>query len=389
MHSFFRHIAGLLLLMGACSTGAWAQSAPETPAATPGTGVVLWIYRPLMSTGEKCAVQLTINQRPAFTIATGEAVRLNFDSPQAISIVGTTTECAFKANDNVAFDTKRGEEYFVEVSMGGHLLVQRERGKAERPLKRCTLVEPGMHAPKPSAQASATPATTTRPKPGAQKTSDNEPADDETQPVPGNGLLVTEDGMLLTSYRAVRNAGKLLVKGLAPDTNVVYPARRLAIDPNNDLALLQIDSRPPVTDSLPFSLFQGKLEIGEELTVIGTGKMPTRLGMISSRSGQDGIVTAFEATLRAPADTLQPKWRPTMGSPVFDHEGNLLGITDTRRRSRSGKWYVLKPYYVRALFEVAKVKAPILRPRTALRNLPPDEQTKRLSAYVCRVIAKP
>src|SRR5262245_17885105 len=63
--------------------------------------------------------------------------------------------------------------------------------------------------------------------------------DDRRNEVTGSGLIVTEDGAILTNAHVVDDAEKITVS--VPGRKRKYPARLIGTDSQTDIALLRID----------------------------------------------------------------------------------------------------------------------------------------------------
>ena len=137
----------------------------------------------------------------------------------------------------------------------------------------------------------------------------------------GSGVIVDEDGWLITNWHVVRRASKIHVT-LADGTK--YEAKCVSGEGENDLALLKIDAKKP----LPFVELATEREslLGETVIAVGNpfglGQTVTK-GIISAknRKYEAGDIT-FEDILQTDA-AINPG---NSGGPLINTRGQLVGI---------------------------------------------------------------
>jgi serine protease Do len=145
----------------------------------------------------------------------------------------------------------------------------------------------------------------------------------------GSGVIVSEDGYIITNNHVVENADEVKV-GLS-DERTTLDAKVIGTDPQTDIAVLKVERKNlpaiTVTDS-------EKLEVGDVVLAIGNpfgvGQTVTS-GIISARSrGGMGIVD-YEDFIQTDA-SINPG---NSGGALVDAEGRLIGI-NTAILSQSG-----------------------------------------------------
>ncbi len=110
----------------------------------------------------------------------------------------------------------------------------------------------------------------------------------------------------------------------------MYSARVLASDKNNDIAVIQIDDPNFKTlGKIPYVLSDKPIDVGSSIFTLGYPLRSTMgdeikltNGIISSKSGFKGDITTYQ--ISAPA---QPG---NSGGPLFDDNGNLVGIVNAK-----------------------------------------------------------
>jgi S1-C subfamily serine protease len=139
----------------------------------------------------------------------------------------------------------------------------------------------------------------------------------------GSGVVVTSDGQILTNAHVVDGATAVRIR-LAGETEP-RPARILAADPGNDLALLQIDADglEPATFADPASL-----RVGEGVVAIGFA-----LGLDGGPSVTSGIISALNRTIITELGALDgliqtdaPISSGNSGGPLVNAAGEVVGI---------------------------------------------------------------
>jgi uncharacterized protein len=154
--------------------------------------------------------------------------------------------------------------------------------------------------------------------PGAvAKKPDADPDRDAQKPVSsGTAFFVTPDGKALTNAHVVRGCGDVTVITGGES----HPARVLARDERNDLALLATDHHPERS-----AVWRLQVRQGEDIAVYG---FPLPGALASGGSVTTGIVSAL-AGMRDDSRFLQisaPIQPGNSGGPVLDRNGAVVGV---------------------------------------------------------------
>ncbi|MDO4461430.1 MAG: trypsin-like peptidase domain-containing protein [Bacteroidia bacterium] len=169
-----------------------------------------------------------------------------------------------------------------------------------------------------------------------------------TQEWTGTGFALT-DGYIVTNNHVINGAKEITVLGVNGDFNIEYRAYVVAVDKNNDLALIKInDNRFTGFSTIPYSVSNRICEVGEDVFVLGyplTNYMGDEVkltnGIISSRSGYQGDISTYQ--ISAP---VQPG---NSGGPMFDSNGNVVGIVNAGIPSADNVGYAIKTSYLYSL----------------------------------------
>src|SRR5512137_2754640 len=142
----------------------------------------------------------------------------------------------------------------------------------------------------------------------------------------GSGVVIDEEGYLLTNDHVVRRADKITVK-FCTGTNV-YTATVVASDPKSDVALLKLNARPGEKFNAIQFAREDDLLLGETVLALGN---PFGLGGSVSR----GILSSKSRVPPKEGEPLDiPNWLQTdapinvgnSGGPLVNLRGELIGI---------------------------------------------------------------
>ncbi len=147
------------------------------------------------------------------------------------------------------------------------------------------------------------------------------------RPIPesgsGSGVVIDNQGHILTNYHVIENAQRLEVT-LADLSR--HPARIVGIDPSNDLAVVRVDTDGVQWRPLPLGSSRG-LQVGQKVLAIGNpfgleGTLTT--GIISSlgRSIEATNGRIIEGAIQTDA-AINPG---NSGGPLLNAEGEVIGI---------------------------------------------------------------
>lgn len=162
----------------------------------------------------------------------------------------------------------------------------------------------------------------------------------------GTGFALTNDGMIVTNYHVIENGTSIKIKGINGDFSKTYNAVVMQKDPINDLAILKI-SEPSfkLLGKIPYIIIQNTKNVGESVNVLGfplTATMGEEIkytnGTISSKSGYQGDISCYQ--ISAP---VQPG---NSGGPLFDSNGNIIGIVSSKHRDAENASYAIKSSYL-------------------------------------------
>jgi putative serine protease PepD len=148
------------------------------------------------------------------------------------------------------------------------------------------------------------------------------------RPVPmesgtGSGAVIDDQGHIVTNFHVVRNAQRLEVT--LPD-KTKHTAEVVGADPNNDLAVIQIDAPKVRLTPIPLGTSKG-LQVGQKVLAIGNPyglERTLTTGIISSlgRSIQAENGRVIEDIIQTDA-AINPG---NSGGPLLNSQGEIIGI---------------------------------------------------------------
>lgn len=168
----------------------------------------------------------------------------------------------------------------------------------------------------------------------------------------GTGFGISSNGIIVTNYHVVDGAKSIKVRGINSDFNKAYKAKVLVSDKNNDLALIQIDDYGFTSlGTIPFIIKTSLAGVGENIFVLGYplrasmgDEIKLTNGIVSSKTGFQGDITSYQ--ISAP---VQPG---NSGGPLFDSQGNLIGIINARHTGAENASYAVKTSYLTNLIDL-------------------------------------
>lgn len=207
----------------------------------------------------------------------------------------------------------------------------------------------------------------------------------------GSGFFLSEDGYLATNYHVVEHADVIEVSIVRDGEWEHHPARVVLSDEENDLSILKIDDNnfknlPPI----PYNFTTNIKDTGSEVFTLGYpiaevmgDEVKFTDGKISSKTGIQGDATVYQISV-----PIQPG---NSGGPLFDNNGNLVGITSATLNKDYFKSenvnYAIKSSYLKAL--VDKMPQPILLQAEAkIADLPLTEKIKKFQGYMTFIKVK-
>ena len=152
---------------------------------------------------------------------------------------------------------------------------------------------------------------------------------DESWNPSGTGFYVASNGLIVTNNHVIDNANVIGITQFINGRKTILKAKVILTDPQNDLALLQVDDSRFVSPGvIPYSIKPDVADVGESIFTMGYplsnilgDEIKITDGIISARSGLQGDSKMYQISASITYGN--------SGGPLFDKEGNLLGMNSS------------------------------------------------------------
>ena len=168
----------------------------------------------------------------------------------------------------------------------------------------------------------------------------------------GTGFAISSDGFIVTNYHVIESADKVVVQLSNVGNQKQYNAEIVLSDEKNDLAIIKInDNNFNSLGKIPFVFKQNISQMGTKVYTLGYPLIDSmgesiKLtdGLISSKMGFQGDVSSYQISV-----PVQPG---NSGGPLFDYEGNLIGIVNAKHVGADNASYAIKSSSLKNLIEL-------------------------------------
>lgn len=196
----------------------------------------------------------------------------------------------------------------------------------------------------------------------------------------GTGFAL-KDGYIVTNYHVIEGANSITIQGVNGNFNIQYNTSIVGTDKINDLALLKVtDPTFKGFGIIPYSISSAISEVGEEIFVLGyplTSTMGDEIklttGVISSKTGFQGDIALYQ--ISAP---IQPG---NSGGPLFDKNGNVIGIVSAKHKDAENVGYAVKTLYLQNLIE-SSLSSAIIPMTNSISEKTLQDKVKKLKTFV-------
>jgi len=201
----------------------------------------------------------------------------------------------------------------------------------------------------------------------------------------GTGFFIDPRGYIATNFHVIEGSSEIQVEFIQMGQRKSYKAKIISGDKQNDLAILKVDD--PKFKSftrLPFSFKTEISDVGASVFALG---YPLALnimgeeikftdGKISSRTGFQGDIDSYQISV-----PIQPG---NSGGPLFDYNGNVIGIISAKIMGADNVTYAIKSSNLYGLVEVMPENL-ILPNDVTIASKSLTEKVKILSDYVVMI----
>ena len=207
----------------------------------------------------------------------------------------------------------------------------------------------------------------------------------------GSGFFIDESGLIATNYHVIDGMDTIEVTFVRNGEPESYPASVVMSDKQNDLSILKIDS-PQFSQmpSIPYNFTTNVKDTGSEVFTLGYPfadvmgeEVKFTDGKISAKSGIQGDITVYQISV-----PIQPG---NSGGPLFDNQGNLVGITSSGLNRDYYKSenvnYAIKSSYLKNLVDNLP-QSVVLQTNSNVADLPLVEKIKVFQPYMIFIKVK-
>lgn len=208
----------------------------------------------------------------------------------------------------------------------------------------------------------------------------------------GSGFFIDNSGYIATNFHVIEDAEEIEIEFTRNGLKENFPAKVVLSDQQNDISIIKIASEEfKHLNNIPFNFKTSITDVGSNVFALGYPMALTLMGSeikftdgkVSSKTGLQGDITSYQISV-----PIQPG---NSGGPLFDFDGNLIGITTSTVNREyditENVNYAVKSSYLRNLIEV--LDNPLELPNDRhIANLSLTEKIKVLSNYVVLIKVK-
>ena len=192
------------------------------------------------------------------------------------------------------------------------------------------------------------------------------------------GFAINNKGYIVTNYHVVDKANTIKVKGINGNFEKAIEAEIVIEDANNDICVLKVSDS--IQGEIPYGLAEKVSEVGKAVYVLGYplrtsmgDEIKLTNGIISSKTGYQSDPTSYQISA--------PVQNGNSGGPVFDDNGNIIGIVNAKHLKAENASYCIKINYLKTLLE--PLENPIQIPQKSdMSQLNLSRKTSLIKDYV-------
>ncbi|MBS1647851.1 MAG: trypsin-like peptidase domain-containing protein [Bacteroidetes bacterium] len=202
----------------------------------------------------------------------------------------------------------------------------------------------------------------------------------ETANIEGTGFALNNNGYFLTSLHMVGKADSVFV---IDEQKNSYKAGIVFSDTRLDIAVLKLENDSNIKSfAVPYSFKNAPADIGEKVYTMGfpAEDMVYGEGSISSLKGSSDTAMYQISVPINPGNS---------GGPLFDEQGNVIGLIKSKNSNAEGTGFAIKSNYIIQLLnsiENDSLKTRLqANKKNNLKTSARSQQLKRISSYVYNV----
>ncbi len=199
------------------------------------------------------------------------------------------------------------------------------------------------------------------------------------------GFVIASNGYLVTNYHVTKNADSVYIESMTDHkrfkVEVVHSDQRL------DLSILKITDKDFKTfGRLPYNILNKESDLGESVYTLAYPRSNMGMifgeGSISAKSDWVGDTVKYQVSI--------PVNPGNSGSPVFDSNGNLVGIVSRKYTDAEVATAAVKSEYLHSVIDSVNCKEPsqklqLMSQKNLLKFYSRPQQIKQIQPFVFSV----
>lgn len=197
----------------------------------------------------------------------------------------------------------------------------------------------------------------------------------------GSGFMIDGKGFLITNAHIIRNSKNIVVINNKGDQ---FSAILVKIYADKDIAILKIndESFKPL-NSLPYGIRKSSTDVAEPIYTLGypRNQIVYSEGYLSARTGFNDDTLSCQLGIAVN--------RGNSGGPVFNHDGEVIGVISTKEMEAEGVAFAIQSKYIfDAIADLKKdtnyqsLRIPV---KSFVRGMDKKQQVKKIQDYVFMV----
>ncbi len=197
----------------------------------------------------------------------------------------------------------------------------------------------------------------------------------------GTGFLIDGKGLMITNAHVVKNSRNINVFNTKGQK---FNAIVIKLDVNRDVAIIKIDDDQFKSfPSLPYGIRKNGSDIAESIFTLGfpRDEIVYGEGYLSAKTGYNGDTLSCQISVPAnPGNS---------GGPIFNHNGEVIGILSARETQTEGAVFAVQSKYIYHALEELK-KNPLyqsvkMSAKSQVAGLDKVQQVKKIQDYIFMV----
>lgn len=204
----------------------------------------------------------------------------------------------------------------------------------------------------------------------------------------GSGFFIDTAGLIATNYHVIDGAKQIEVSFLVNGIKKLFKADVISTDKKNDLAIIKISDPEFIHFAkLPYGFKNKVSDVGSSVFAMGFPMALNSMGeevkfndgKISAKSGFQGDINTYQISV-----PIQPG---NSGGPLFDYDGNIIGIVNSKLTAGDNVAYAIKESYLNSLIETLPFEVEMDK-CNSIASLSLTEKIKSVYDYIVLVKTK-